>query len=100
MQNVMKNRNVNDRKIRIAAMLILLCGFWGIFYPEFTLTADSYRKIDSNRAVKKDSGNESDFRLRGKYISDVSSDYYEILNADEGEVEIRFSFLERRKCFD
>lgn len=71
--------DVFKKKIRIAAALVLVCSFWSIFYPELTLTADSYRKV------------------RGVCSGDISADYYEILNADEGEVEIRFSFLERRK---
>lgn len=71
--------NVFKEKIRIAATLVLVCSFWSIFYPELTLTADSYRKVGE------------------MYSGDISTDYYEILNADEGEVEIRFSFLERRK---
>lgn len=84
----------SENVIRAAAVLVLICGFWGIFYPEFTLTSDSYRKIVADRRT----GSELSSRRKG--FSEVSADYYEILNADEGEVVIRFSFLERRKSFD
>ena len=84
----------SENVIRAAAVLALTCSFWSIFYPEFTLTSDSYRKIAADRRTV------SELSARRKGFSEVSADYYEILNADEGEVEIRFSFLERRKSFD
>ena len=68
--------NVIREKFRIAAAVLLVISFWSIFYPELTLTGDSYRKV----------GEES--------TADISADYFEILNADEGEVEVRLSFLE------
>lgn len=63
-------------KKKIAAALLLVCSFWSIFYPELTLTGDSYQKVGEESA------------------GDVSEDYYEILNARPGDVEIRISFLE------
>lgn len=66
-------------KFKMAAVLLLVLSFWSIFYPELTLTGDSYRKVE------------------GDGVRDIRGDYYEILNAEEGEVEIRFSFLERKK---
>ncbi len=67
-------RENSREKIAAAAALVLVIGFWSIFYPELTLTGDSYRKVGTEETM------------------DIAADYYEILNADRGEVEIRFSF--------
>ncbi len=67
-------RENSREKIAAAAALVLVIGFWSIFYPELTLTGDSYRKVGTEETM------------------DIAADYHAILNADRGEVEIRFSF--------
>ena len=71
-------QEILKEKIKITAALVLVISFWSIFYPELTLTGDSYRKVGGDGTMN------------------IREDYYEILNAEEGEVEIRFSFLGNR----
>ena len=72
----------------LAAAAALACCFWNMVYPEFALTGDSYRK-EVSCEKEENAGQEPGTReMRNR------ADYYEILNASEGEVEIRFGFLE------
>ena len=64
----------------IAAAGLLVCSFWNILYPEYTFAGDAYQKIEDGTPVEAN-GN--------------VADYYEILEAGEGEVTIRFSFMEK-----
>lgn len=64
----------------IAAAGLIAFSFWSVFYPEFTFATDAYQKIEDGTPVEADGNVE---------------DYYEILEAGEGEVEIRFSFMEK-----
>lgn len=64
----------------IAAAGLIAFSFWSVFYPEFTLAADAYQKIEDGTPAQAD---------------DNTTDYYEILEAGEGEVTIRFSFMEK-----
>lgn len=64
----------------IAAAGLIVCSFWSVFYPEFTLAADAYQRIEDGTPVEA-GGN--------------AADYYEIMEAEEGEVIIRFSFMEK-----
>ena len=75
----------------LAAAAVLACSFWNIVYPEFALTGDAYRKEASSEGGEENGSGEPGTRERQN-----RTDYYEILNASEGEVEIRFSFLEDR----
>lgn len=58
----------------IAAAGLIAFSFWSVFYPEFTFATDAYQKIEDGTPVEAD-GN--------------VADYYEILEAGEGEVTIR-----------
>ena len=55
----------------IAAAGLIAFSFWSVFYPEFTFATDAYQKIEDGTPVEAD-GN--------------VADYYEILEAGEGEV--------------
>ncbi len=66
----------------LAAALLLVCCFWNVFYPEFSLTGDSYRRNDPKAG--------EGMTLPGQ----IKEDYYGILEASDGEVEIRFGLLE------
>ena len=67
--------------MELAAAALLIFSSWNVLYPEFTLTGDSYRNVE-----EEDHGEEG-----------LREDYYEILDAGRGEVEIRLSFLENKK---
>lgn len=64
-----------NRKELAAAALLLLC-FWGVFYPELMLPADVCRKADGSALE--------------------AEDYEKILNAQEGELQVTFSFLKQK----
>lgn len=68
---------------QLAAGALIVLSFWNVFYPEFTLTGDAYQSVEDTGAKP---GEEQ-----------LREDYYEILEADRGEVEIRLSFLENKK---
>lgn len=60
------------------AAILLTLGFFSIFYPEFTLAGDAYSRVEQEEGERQ-----------------TAEDYRRILNAQEGEVEIRLSFLDR-----
>lgn len=57
---------------------IFLCmmtfAFWGMLYPQFSLVEESYKSVYETKNPKED--------------------FWEILNADRGELVIRSRFLE------
>lgn len=61
-----------------AAAMLLTLGFFSIFYPEFTLAGDTYSRVGQPEGEGQ-----------------IGADYRRILNAQEGEVEVRLSFLDR-----
>lgn len=63
----------------LAAGAVLVLSFWAILYPQYTLASDAYIKIE-NGTIQTDCDNRTDF--------------YNIMDAEQGEVSIRFSFLE------
>ena len=63
-----------------AALLAALM-FWGLLYPQFALTGDTYRAVEAK---------EGD----GASERDPLEDYGALLNADPGEVRIRFALLD------
>lgn len=66
----------------IAAAGLLVCSFWSILYPEYTLAGDAYQKIEGGTPVES---------------TDNVKDYYQIMDAGKGEVTIRFSFMDKEK---
>lgn len=58
-----------------AAAFMLLC-FWGVFYPELAFPADVCRRADGS--------------------APDAEDYEKILNAQEGELRVTFSFLKQK----
>ena len=58
-----------------AAAFMLLC-FWGVFYPELAFPADVCRRADGS--------------------APEAEDYEKILNAQEGELRVTFSFLKQK----
>ena len=65
--------------LRTGILFLTIMMFWGIIYPQYALTEDMYRIVGSGREVDKD----------------CVTDYRNIMTAKQGEVEIRFAFLEK-----
>lgn len=55
-------------------LYMMTFAFWGILYPQFSLIEESYEVMDKTKNPKED--------------------FWEILNADKGEVVIKSRFLE------
>lgn len=72
-------------KIRdmIIGMAVVL-GFWGMMYPDFSLTADTYCKVENGNVV---------------VCEDSRQDFQKILEAEAGEVEIRLAIVEKWNAF-
>lgn len=73
---------------------LILCGamgWWGILYPQLTMTPDTYRVVSENGAVQKGCEVvEWDFD---------DSTYMEILNADSSRIRFRSKLLENAAGF-
>ena len=68
------------KKLRADILFLTILMFWGIIYPQYTLTEDMYRVTDKEHNELK---------------KDFTRDYEHILRAGEGEVVIRFALLEQ-----
>ena len=79
-----KNRKERIR-IRIVTALCAALGWWGLLYPELTLTPDPVKLIagapDGSEVLQ-----ERDFDLNGSL-------YLELLNADRGSIRFRSRLL-------
>lgn len=73
------------KKIRdMIVCMAVVCGFWGMMYPDFSLTADTYCKVE-NGVVSE--------------VHNSTEDFQKIMAAEPGEVVIRFAVVERWKEF-
>lgn len=59
------------------AVCMMTFAFWGILYPQFSLVEESYESVYETKNPRED--------------------FYEILNADKGELVIKSRFLELLK---
>lgn len=72
--------------IRITACICAALGWWGVLYPELTMTPDTYRVVDESGSVQTES----------KVVEwDFDSDIYrQILNTDPGRLRFRSRLLQ------
>ncbi len=61
-------------------------GWWGILYPQLTMTPDTYRVVSEDGTVQEDV-----CMVEWDFEGDI---YTEILNADPGRVRFRSGLLE------
>lgn len=64
---------------RANILFLTILMFWGIIYPQYTLTEDMYRVTDENQQ---------------EIEKDCLRDYEHILRAGGGEVKVRFALIE------
>lgn len=90
------------RSIKIIEMALCVCaalGWWGVFYPELTMTPDTYRVV---KEVKLSSGDKV-LQKEGIFGDDEvcetadwnfdSEIYFEILQADAGQIRFKSKLL-------
>lgn len=70
-------------KIKKAMWLILAFGWWGVLYPEFTLTEDTFRIVWVTEKAPEDWEEESATEI-----------YYDLLQAEPGQIKIKSKLLE------
>lgn len=58
-------------------LYMMTFAFWGILYPQFSLVEESYESSNENKNPRED--------------------FFEILNAEQGEIVIKSRFLELLK---
>lgn len=68
-----------NKNLRASILFLTIMTLWGIIYPQYALTEDMYRVTRDGREVEKD----------------CTADYERIMTAKQGEVTIRFAFLEK-----
>lgn len=70
-------------KIRdMIVCMAVVCGFWGMMYPELSLTADTYCKVENGKVTETAGG---------------AHDLQNIMEAKPGEVVVRFAIAEKWK---
>ncbi len=73
--------------LRVALSLCALLGWWGLLFPELTLTPDTVRVTDNAGAVV-----ETDIPTGNRL-------YLELLQADPGDITYSFKFIETISSF-
>lgn len=70
-------------KMKKAIWLIFAFGWWGVLYPELTLTEDTLRIVWVTDEVPEDWGEESATKI-----------YYDLLQAEPKQIKIKSKLLE------
>lgn len=84
----MKNKKLG---IRIITAMCAALGWWGLLYPELTLTPETVR------IVIEDASGQEIFLDRNKSLDD--SFYLELLEADSGSIRFRSRILTELNAF-
>lgn len=84
----MKNKKLG---IRIITAMCAALGWWGLLYPELTLTPETVRIVMEDASGKEISPD------RNKSLDD--SFYLELLEADSGSIRFRSRFLTELNAF-
>ena len=71
--------------IRIVLSLCAALGWWGLLYPELTLTPDTIKIVEEN-----ENGERNDLPWEWSFDSDL---YQELLNADRDSIILRSRLL-------
>ncbi len=70
-------------KIKKAMWLIFAFGWWGVLYPELTLTEDTFRIVWADQEVYREWEEESAMEI-----------YYDLLQAEPKQIKIKSKLLE------
>lgn len=73
-------------RVRVVLSLCAALGWWGILYPELTMTPDTYRVICGQETVQK----EADV-VEWDFDEDI---YRDILNADRSQIRFKSKLLQ------
>jgi len=79
-------------KKNILALRIFMCGcaalgWWGFFYPELTMTPDTYRIVMEDGTVQSAAE-----MVKWDFDSDI---YHKILSADSSQIRFRSKLVEK-----
>jgi len=79
-------------KKNIFALRIFMCGcaalgWWGFFYPELTMTPDTYRIVMEDGTVQSAAE-----MVKWDFDSDI---YHKILSADSSQIRFRSKLVEK-----
>lgn len=77
--------------IRIVLSLCAALGWWGLLYPELTLTPDTIKIVEEN-----EDGEISDLPWEWSFDSEL---YQELLNADRDSITLRSRLLTNLSLF-
>lgn len=87
-----RNSIVKKRmEIRILLCICAALGWWGILYPELTMTPDTYRIVDETGSVQN-----TEEVLEWDFDSDI---YWKVLNADRSQVRFKSRLLTGLNAF-
>lgn len=67
------------KNLRASILFLTIMTLWGIIYPQYALTEDMYLVTKDGHEMQKD----------------CVADYERIMTAGQGEVTVRFAFLEK-----
>lgn len=70
-------------KIKKAMWLIMAFTWWGLLYPELTLTEDTWRIVWVSEEEREDARNDSSLET-----------YYKLLSAEPNQIKIKSRLLE------
>ncbi len=86
--NSIKSKSIKGKSFLILRIMLALCasyGWWGVLYPEFTMTADTYRVVYEAGTVQED----------GEVVEyDFDDSIYEtVLKSDRSRLRFRSKLL-------
>ncbi len=76
---------------QLALLAILSAGWWGILYPNFSLTEDTFQAVWEETEAEKDAGNRGTEKCPA--LSGTEA-FFSMLEAEPGRVKIKSRFVE------
>ena len=97
MNTCVKKCSIRIYIVHLALLAVLSAGWWGILYPEFSFSKDTFAvTAETEDAVKEEGIEQKNTEKKDVAITEMSGReaFFEILGAEPGKVEIRSRFLD------
>ncbi len=96
---VMKGMKKGGARIYIAQLtltMILSAGWWGILYPNFSMTEDTFQALEQDEAQHGKAAPDESIQeaAQDKSVQDKTETFFAMLNASPGEIQLKSRLLE------
>ena len=84
-----------EKILRMILATVALCGWWGVLYPELTLTPDTYRIVTEDGSVQEENPMVEWRFSDGRYFKEDRDVYRMILEAGSSKITFKCKTFEQ-----